>query len=266
MHDTTVDYAETGAGPTVVLVPGSLSTGAAWKPVVARLDGRFRLVTTSLLGNGLTAERRSPANPSIELQADALEQVIRRAGGPVHVVTHSYGGVGILALALRGSVEIASLTLIEPNPADVLRQAGELELFRQFRRMSDAYAASFAAGESEAVSRMVDFYGGPGSYAVLPQRARDHLVACTPSNILDWVSMYGFASPLAAYARITAPTVIVRGMRGHPGMIRIAEILRDAIGHASLVSIEDANHFMLPSHAARLAALIADQATCAVAA
>jgi pimeloyl-ACP methyl ester carboxylesterase len=96
------------------------------------------LVTTSLLGNGGTAERRSPANPSIDLQADALEQVTRRAGGPVHVVTHSYGGVGMLALALRGSVEIASLTLIEPNPADVLRQAGELELYRRFRTMSDA--------------------------------------------------------------------------------------------------------------------------------
>ena len=53
-----IDYEETGEGPTIVLVPGSCSTGAAWRPVMAALNGRFRCVTTSLLGYGATAERR----------------------------------------------------------------------------------------------------------------------------------------------------------------------------------------------------------------
>ena len=50
-----IDYDETGAGPTVVLVPGSCSTGAAWRPVMAQWQNRFRVVTTSLLGYGGTA-------------------------------------------------------------------------------------------------------------------------------------------------------------------------------------------------------------------
>ena len=29
-----IDYDETGQGPTVVLVPGSCSTGAAWRPMM----------------------------------------------------------------------------------------------------------------------------------------------------------------------------------------------------------------------------------------
>jgi pimeloyl-ACP methyl ester carboxylesterase len=45
-----IDYDECGSGPTIVLVPGSCSTGAAWRPVMAAWDGRFRCVTTSLLG------------------------------------------------------------------------------------------------------------------------------------------------------------------------------------------------------------------------
>ena len=48
-----IDYAESGdqrTGPTVVLLPGSCATGAAWRPVVEAWDGRFRCVTTSLLG------------------------------------------------------------------------------------------------------------------------------------------------------------------------------------------------------------------------
>jgi hypothetical protein len=30
-----IDYDETGAGPTILLVPGSCSTGAVWRPVIA---------------------------------------------------------------------------------------------------------------------------------------------------------------------------------------------------------------------------------------
>lgn len=53
-----------GSGPTIVLLPGSCSTGAAWRPVIAAWNDRFRTVTTSLLGYGGTAERRTAADPS----------------------------------------------------------------------------------------------------------------------------------------------------------------------------------------------------------
>ena len=45
-----IDYDESGQGPTVVLVPGSCSTGAAWRPIIAQWENGFRCVTTSLLG------------------------------------------------------------------------------------------------------------------------------------------------------------------------------------------------------------------------
>ncbi len=99
-----IDYAESGSGPTVVLVPGSCSTGAAWRPMMAQWGDRFRYVTTSLLGYGGTAERRTIDDPSIDHEIDALDAVIRRAGGPVHLVGHSYGGMVSLAAALRKRV------------------------------------------------------------------------------------------------------------------------------------------------------------------
>jgi pimeloyl-ACP methyl ester carboxylesterase len=45
-----IDYDECGIGPTIVLVPGSCSTGAAWRPVISAWNGQFRCVATSLLG------------------------------------------------------------------------------------------------------------------------------------------------------------------------------------------------------------------------
>ncbi len=70
-----IEYDESGVGPTIVLVPGSCSTGAAWRPVIAGFEGRFRCVTTSLLGYGRTAERRSSSDPSILHEVEAVEPV-----------------------------------------------------------------------------------------------------------------------------------------------------------------------------------------------
>lgn len=99
-----IDYDECGDGPTVVLVPGSCSTGAAWRPVIASWNGQFRCVTTSLLGYGGTVERRTASDPDISHEAEMLETVVRKAGSRVHLVGHSFGGLVALAVALRNRV------------------------------------------------------------------------------------------------------------------------------------------------------------------
>src|ERR1700704_4300789 len=99
-----IDYQESGAGPTIVLVPGSCSTGTAWRPVIAQWNDSFRCVTTSLLGYGGTAERRTAEDADISHEAEIVEAVIRRTGCPVHLVGHSFGGLTALAVALRNAV------------------------------------------------------------------------------------------------------------------------------------------------------------------
>jgi pimeloyl-ACP methyl ester carboxylesterase len=106
-----IDYDESGAGPTLVMVPGSCSTGAAWRPAIASLNGRFRCVTTSLPGYGGTAERRPAGDASIAHLAEVVESVVRTAGEPVHLVGHSFGGLVSLAVALRKRVRLASIAI-----------------------------------------------------------------------------------------------------------------------------------------------------------
>src|SRR5689334_24767168 len=83
-----IEYHEQGDGPALVLVPGSFSTGAAWRNVVQTLRRPWRVVTTSLSGYGETAERRDASEPRMEDEIEILEEVIHRAGrgAPVHVV------------------------------------------------------------------------------------------------------------------------------------------------------------------------------------
>jgi pimeloyl-ACP methyl ester carboxylesterase len=251
-----IDYDECGAGPTIVLVPGSCSTGAAWRPVIADLNGQFRCVTTSLLGYGGTDERRTDADADIAHEAEAVEAVIRRAASSVHLVGHSFGGLTALAVALRKRVSLLSLTIVEAPAPEILHHAGETRHYAAFRKMTGAYFGAFHGGESHAIEQMIDFYGGAGTFAGWPQRVRDYAVETTPVNLLDWASAYGFGLTPALLATVDTPTLVVWGEASHPAAKRANQLLGEYIQGAAVATMAGAAHFMIMTHARQLAELI----------
>lgn len=253
-----IDYAESGTGPTVVLVPGSCSTGAAWRPMMAAWGDRFRCVMTSLAGYGGTAERRDPRAPSIGPEVEVIEAVIRRAGGPVHLVGHSFGGTVAIATALRGQVPVASLSVIEAPLAPLLRECGEKALFADFRQMTDVYFAAFHRGERESVAEMIDFYGGAGTFASWPQRLREYAIETTHVNILDWSCGYAFPESVTHIAALDVPTLVLWGGASPRAVQRANELLADRVPGARRRTVAGAAHFMIATHAGEVATAIAD--------
>jgi pimeloyl-ACP methyl ester carboxylesterase len=252
-----VDYEERGSGPTVVLVPGSCSTGAAWRPVLAAWQDRFRCVTTSLLGYGGTAERRTAHDPSIRHEAEALEAVIRKAAAPVHLVGHSFGGLVAITVALRKRADLASLTIVEAPALQLLRGDGEEAHYRAIRAMTDDYFAAFDRGNAEAIGTMIDFYGGRGTFASWPPRVRAYAVETTAVNVLDWASAYGFALSIAALKTIDIPALVLWGEASHPAVQRANVLLAEAMRHTASAEIGGAGHFMIATHADVIGRLIA---------
>jgi pimeloyl-ACP methyl ester carboxylesterase len=240
-------------------MPGSCSTGAAWRPIISQWENGFSYVTTSLLGYGGTAERRTALDTDIAHEVEILEAVIRRAARPVHLVGHSFGGPVALADALRGQAPLPSLVIIEAAAPGILRCMGELWHYRAFRDMTDSYFGAFRAGETTAIESMVDFYGGVGTFASWPQRMRNYAVETTAINILDWAGAYGFQPTQATLAAVEVPATVVWGGASHPAVQRANELLGHCMTNASTVTIAGAAHFMLATHAKEVARLLAQQ-------
>lgn len=257
MLPTSIDCKTYGSGPVMVMVPGSCSTGAAFMPLMKALGPRWTFVTTSLLGYGGTRERRTAADTSIDHEADIVEEVVRGAGEGVHLVGHSFGGLVALAVLLRRRVRVAGLTVLEAPAVELLRTAGEDELYAAFQRMTQAYFARFQRGEEEAIATMIDFYGGPGTFARLPDVVRDYAVATTAVNILDWASAHGFKLSPQMLASLDVPTLVVTGTRSHPAARRANALVADSMSNARLVVLENAAHFMTATHPRELATILA---------
>lgn len=253
-----IDYAERGAGPAVLFLPGSFGTGAGWKLVVEQLGDSYRLVTTSLLGYGRTAERRPDGQASISEQIAVLDLIFDRLAAPVHLVGHSYGGVVALAHALKGQHRAVSLTLVEANPYPVLLDAGDQALYDAIVEMTGAYFAEYAGGRIDAAERVIDFYGGAGTFQALPQRVRDYVIETTPTNIRDWGTVEAFAPTVTDFASLAIPTLVIHGGDSPVVMRRISELLAMHLLDSRLVSVAGGSHFLPATHPAVLAGLIAD--------
>lgn len=138
-----IDYEESGHGPSVVFALGSGAGGrlAAYHLVV---PGPISLChhPSGLWWHGGMAERRRH-----------LDRACGRSprGGdppcpPSHLVGHSFGGSVALAVALRRSMPLASLSILEAPTAAVVRGRRARVLSRT-RHLTDADFAAFAAGK-----------------------------------------------------------------------------------------------------------------------
>ncbi len=251
-----VEYDERGEGPALLFLPGSFGTGSGWKAVIDRLTRSYRIVTTSLLGYGATAERRPLDNASMRQQTEVIDRTLERIGEPAHLVGHSFGALAALAHAIEGTIKPASLMLVEANPLGLLKMSGEAELYAMFSEMTRDYFAEFEAGRLDAARRVIDFYGGEGTFAALPAKVRDYVIQTTPANIRDWSSGTPFEPPQSAYQQIAAVTLVVRGGDGHPAMIRIAEILAKNIPNSRLETVAGGRHFLPATNPGELARLL----------
>ena len=164
-----------------------------------------------------------------------------------------------MSLFRQTGITLASLVILEAPAPEVLRDRGEHQHYRAFRQMTEAYFTDFNAGKVEAIAAMIDFYGGAGTYASWPPRARAYAVETTAVNILDWASAYGFALSAASLAAVEVPALVIRGGASHRAVQRANALLSAHMSRAALATIDTAAHFMIATHPNEVGRLIAQQ-------
>ena len=255
-NGVTIECQQSGDGPALLFLPGSYSTAAAWRPIQRLLEPRWRMVTSSLRGYGESTDTRSPTEYAMQHEVELVDALCRHIGQPVHLVGHSFGGTVALAAALAATVPIASLSLFEANPIDMLRGRDGDALYQETLRMSRAFEAAVHAGEPDAPGRIIDFWGRDGAYAALPDPVKAYCRSTAAVNVLDWRTVFAFHVTDDDCAALKLPVLLVRGEHANAAMTGITAALQACLPHARPHVVEEAGHFLVSSHAPACASLL----------
>ena len=217
-----------GSGTPVVLVHGSLATGAEeWQAQRPLADEGFRLLVLDRRGYG-----RSPAAKGEDFLRDA-DDIAALLGDGAHLVGHSYGGLGVLIAAARRPDATLSLTLLEPG-AFTLGQhhPAARTLVDDVRRLWDQDLPDEAW--------VVRFLRAVGSDPdALPPELIADAVALTPV-VRRGRPIWEAELPLAELASAAFPKLVVSG--GHSaGFDAMCDDLAERIG-ASRMVVAGAGH------------------------
>ena len=226
--DSDLSMESWGDGTPVVLVHGSLATGAEeWDAQRPLADEGFRLLVPDRRGYG-----GSPGAAGEDFLQDA-EDIAELMGDGAHLVGHSYGGLGVLFTAARRPEATRSLTLLEPatfplgqhDPAarqlaDAVRQLWDQDLPDE----------EWVVGFLKAVGSDPDEFPPDFLAAALP------LVPVFRRGRPAWYPDL----PLDALAEAPFPKLVVSG--GHrAGFDAICDALASRIG-AARQAVEGAGH------------------------
>ena len=112
------------AGPTVVLVHGFPDSHVLWDGVVPQLAERFRIIRYDNRGVGLSSVPKPVSAYTMDRFADDFAAVTGELspGGPVHVLAHDWGSVGIWQYLKRpgASDRVATFTSVSGPSQDQL--------------------------------------------------------------------------------------------------------------------------------------------------
>jgi pimeloyl-ACP methyl ester carboxylesterase len=236
----TLHRRDPAAGAPVIALHSSAAGGGQWRAYAQSLPAGVTLHTPDLIGYGSDTPWKPGAGLSLDDEADRL--MPRLAQAPAHLVGHSYGGAVALQLALRAPERVLSLTLYEPVCFALLRRAAPFA-WREIRAVAADITRQLQVQQADrAAERFVDYWGGAGSFAALPQGARQRIAARMVKVDAEFAALFADRVPLPDLARLRQPLRLLVGTRSPLPAQRVAKSLAAARADTVLVRLADAGH------------------------
>ena len=241
----------------VVFLHGTAGSRRQWQDLIDRLPGDHETLALDL--PGYAAHEVPFTERSLSAEAEMILQKLRALGRPVHLVGHSYGGALALRVAVTRPDMVRSLTLFEPAIFHLLRDGHPVErqMFAHIAGLAQEIGLAAAAGRPDwGAARFVDFWNGPGSFAVYAPETRERVVARMALIRANFAALHQETWPLEECARVTCPML---GLYGENSPLLGQHLIRLVAGQmqqAKVLPIAGAGHMLPVTHAAVAARLI----------
>ena len=250
----TLAASDEGAGVPVICLHSGGFTSRQWKRLAAALVGSHRVIAPDLLGYGATGAW--PAGEPFHYQADvdALLALVRTLDQPAHLVGHSYGG--FLAAHVARAVPVRSLALYEPVTFSVLDPVRDADALTGLDIKPTWQPDAHGVDEAWFAS-FVDWWNGPGAWQAMPAETAAAFRA-VGWKLFEEVRTLSADRTGAGFAAITAPALVMGGLRSPLTERRTVERLADLLPAGRLQMFEGAGHMgPITHHAAVNAAIVA---------
>jgi pimeloyl-ACP methyl ester carboxylesterase len=241
---TLVDFLEAGAGPTVVLVHSSVSGARQWRRLMDDLKFHFRVRAVNLYGYGDTPPWPAEARQSLTDQARLVEGAVPAGADEICLVGHSFGGAVAMKVAARLSGRVAKLVLLEPNPFQLLAQAGRMDAFAEAMSLRDAIKNYGAAGEwATAAEIFADYWTGTGTWRAMPPDRRLAFSEALKPNFFEWDAVMDDTTRVEEWAAaLPRATLVAFDPAGVSPTREIAAILRRSCPGWTFAEVRGAGH------------------------
>jgi non-heme chloroperoxidase len=236
-----IAYGIRGSGASVVLLHGWCLNRRLWMYQEEALAQRFRVITPDLPGFGLSAGLDGPY--SLERYADELDLLLAELEcASATIVGFAFGAVVAMALAARGSSEVALLVLIS------MPSAAHAPYERMPRSMRRDWP-EFARRSAQAICK------NSPSQATLDWL--EGLFVATPLPVaLSTVELLAAFEPLPLARFVTVPTLVVHGALDDIVPPDVSRACAEQMPRARVEVVPNAGHLVLIDQKDRLTELL----------
>ena len=225
--NNTISYLDRGSGAPVVLVHSSGLGASQWDRMIDAIGPGYRVLAPDLSGYGKSSVAR-PGTNALRQDAEIVGSILKLAGKGAHLVGHSYGGA-VAVLAARSVHGLASITLIEPVVADLLRTSNSTEAVAELEALTDGFLGALdAADPRRGLKAFVDYWNAEGAWDQLSPEAHAGLVASAEKISME---VRGVAfSDIGSFAldTIEPPVLVLTGMETRKAPKRMSELIPDS--------------------------------------
>jgi pimeloyl-ACP methyl ester carboxylesterase len=242
-----------GDGPALLAIHGSTADRHRFDAVREQLAARFRVHLMDRRGRGLSTDEAA-GGYALEREADDIRALVQAIGGPVLVLSHSYGGAVSLE-AITDNPGIERMLVYEPalstaegrlNP-----EAGVAEI-----------EAAVASGDREATltvffSRMLELDDATID-AMRATPVWQHRLAASHTLAREVRAANGYLLDPRRLATVDIPVRILLGTETTPALTRAAYAAAEAVPGAELRELPGHGHAAMDADPAMFAAEVED--------